>query len=78
MKDVALPPLAEGVNTATVSYIYVKKGDVVKEGDNLLELVTDKATFNLPSPCPGAIADMLCNEGDQVNVGQVLMHIEGQ
>jgi len=76
MIKVALPPLAEGVTKATISYSYVKKGDVVKEGDNLLELVTDKATFNLPAPQSGTVADVFFNEGDQVEVGQTLVHLE--
>jgi pyruvate/2-oxoglutarate dehydrogenase complex dihydrolipoamide acyltransferase (E2) component len=76
MREVLLPPLAEGVTKATVSYVYVKKGDKVREGDNLLELVTDKATFNLPAPQAGTVTSIVCQEGDQAEVGKVLLHLE--
>ena len=76
MTKVELPPLAEGVTKATVTYIYVAKGDAVNEGDKLVELVTDKATFNLPSPRPGKVADIALKEGDEVSVGQTILSLE--
>lgn len=76
MTKVLLPTLAEGVTKAAVSYCYVKKGDRVKEGQDLIELVTDKATFNMPSPQSGVVTEVLCNEGDEVSVGQALFSIE--
>lgn len=76
MIDVKLPPLAEGVETATVTYCHKGAGDSVKEGDDLIELVTDKATFNMPSPVSGVLKEVLVSEGDQVKVGQVVARIE--
>ncbi len=76
MTKVVLPPLAEGLAKAAISYIYVKKGDRVKEGDNLIEFVTDKATFNMPSPGSGVISEIFVKEGDEANVGDVLLHLE--
>ena len=76
MKDVSLPPLAEGVDKANVTYWHHKTGDKVKEGDNLVELVTDKASFNLPAPVSGILKEILVTEGNEVKVGQVLARIE--
>ena len=56
MAKVVLPPLGEGIEKATVSYWFFKPGDKVKEKDDLVELATDKATFNLPSPVSGALS----------------------
>lgn len=72
MTKVALPELGEGIDKATVSYWYFKEGDKVNEKDDLVELTTDKATFNLPSPCSGILSEILSHEGDTVNVGEVL------
>ena len=55
MKQVILPELGEGIEGATVTFWYFKEGDAVKEKDDLVELATDKATFNLPSPCAGTL-----------------------
>lgn len=76
MTKVVLPELGEGIEKATVSYWYYKEGEKVNEKDDLVELTTDKATFNLPSPCTGTVSQILFHEGDTVNVGEVLAVIE--
>ncbi len=76
MTKVVLPELGEGIQKATISYWYFKQGDKVNEKDDLVELTTDKATFNLPSPCSGTLLEVIFNEGDTVNVGEVLAIIE--
>jgi pyruvate/2-oxoglutarate dehydrogenase complex dihydrolipoamide acyltransferase (E2) component len=75
MTDVKLPSLAEGVAKANVSYWHKKKGDAIKEGEDLVELVTDKATFNLSSPASGVLAEVLVDEGNEAKVGQVIARI---
>lgn len=75
MTEVKLPPLAEGVDKANVSYWLKSVGDGVKEGEDLVELVTDKAAFNMPSPVSGVLKELLASEGDQVSVGQVIARI---
>ena len=76
MIDVKLPPLAEGVDRASISYWFKQPGDTVREGEDLVELVTDKATFNMPSPAAGKIKELLAGEGDSVKVGQSIAIIE--
>jgi 2-oxoglutarate dehydrogenase E2 component (dihydrolipoamide succinyltransferase) len=76
MVKVALPELGEGIEKATVSYWYFKEGEKVNEKDDLVELTTDKATFNLPSPCSGTLSEIFFREGESVNVGEVLGAIE--
>jgi len=72
MTKLVLPELGEGITKATVSFWFVKDGDRIKEKDDLVELTTDKATFNLPSPCSGIISEIIYHEGDSVEVGQTL------
>ena len=76
MTKVILPELGEGIEKATVSYWYSQEGETVKEKDDLVELTTDKATFNLPCPCSGTLAQILMHEGDAVNIGEVLAIIQ--
>ena len=75
MTDVKIPFLAEGVDKATVTYCHKSAGDSVKEGEDLIELVTDKATFNMPSSVTGVLKEVLVTEGDEVKVGQVVARI---
>ena len=72
MTEVHLPELGEGITKATVSYWFFKDGEMVNQDDDLVELTTDKTTFNLPSPCKGVISEIMYSEGDTVNVGQIL------
>lgn len=76
MTKVELPKLGENVEKATVSFWYFKAGDKVKEKDDLVELTTDKATFNLPCPCSGVLSNIIFKEGDTVKTGEVLALIE--
>jgi pyruvate dehydrogenase E2 component (dihydrolipoamide acetyltransferase) len=48
----------------------------VNEKDDLVEITTDKATFNLPSPCSGMLSEIFFREGDSVNIGEMLAIIE--
>lgn len=76
MIEVTLPELAEGVNEATISYWHFEEGDEVEEGEDLVELTTDKATFNIPAPTSGILSEVFFEEGDTVEVGEVLAIIE--
>lgn len=76
MVKVLLPQLGEGIEKAAISYWYFKEGDKVNEKDDLVELTTDKSTFNLPSPCSGRVLEVVRHEGDTVNIGEILAVIE--
>ena len=76
MAKVTLPELGEDVKSAVVSYWHYDIGDKIKKDDDLVEMATDKATFNVPAPLSGALKEILTKEGDTVNVGDVLAVIE--
>ncbi len=71
--DVVLPDLGdESTEAVTISDWLSRVGDSVKEGDDLVELTTDKAAFSLPAPRAGVVAELKVQPGDTVNVGAVL------
>ncbi len=75
--EITLPDLGEdGVQAVTVSGWLAQLGQSLGEGDDLLELTTDKAAFTLPCPRPGTLSRTLVNEGDQIRVGDSLCVIE--
>lgn len=76
MVKVILPDLGENISKATISYWHVQEGATVKEGEDLVELATDKATFNVPAPCSGTLIKVLAGEGESVPVGEVLAMIQ--
>ena len=76
MADVILPELANGVEKAKVSFWHFDLGEEVSEGDDLVEVLTDKATFNVPAPASGKLKNILAKEGQEVKVGDVIATIE--
>jgi len=77
VNDVKLPGLGEDAgDEAVVSFWYVEIGEKVEEGDDLVQMLTDKATFDVPSPAGGKIVERLVEEDDKVKVGQVICRIE--
>ena len=72
-----LPPLGtDAGEEATVSFWYYEVGEQVSEGDDVVEMVTDKATFNVPCPASGTLAEVRTEDGDAVKVGDVMAIIE--
>lgn len=75
--EVKLPDLGEdAAEEATVSYWLVEEADAVNEGDDLVEMTTDKAAFSVPSPNTGILREKLVEEGDDVTVGDVICVLE--
>lgn len=77
--EVTLPSLGDEDDTVTVakaSQWLAQKGDALKAGDDLLEIVTDKAAFVVPAPKEGTLIDFCLAEGDAVSVGDILCVLE--
>jgi pyruvate dehydrogenase E2 component (dihydrolipoamide acetyltransferase) len=68
-----LPDLGEGVHEGEVLAVHVSVGQEVKEGDIILEVETDKAAVEIPSPFSGMLSQILVKPGDTVKVGDVMM-----
>ncbi len=74
--EVKLPEMGEGIEEAGISFWYKKVGETAKEGEDLVELTTEKTSFNLPSPVSGTVKQISVAEGEKVKVGQTLAIIE--
>ena len=76
MNKVIFPELGEGIEKATVACWHTAVGGQVKKDDDLVELVTDKATFNVPADVSGVVKEIHIGEGQEVKLGEVLAVIE--
>ncbi len=74
--ELKLPALGENIASGTVTKIMVKLGELVKKDQMILELETDKAVLEVPSPLNGVVTEILAKPGQAVKVGQVVMKIE--
>ena len=71
-----MPDIGEGVVEGEIVSWKVKEGDIVKLDQALVEVMTDKATVELPSPRAGKVVKINFKEGDICPVGKVLIVIE--
>ena len=73
-----MPDLGEGVAEGEIVRWLVSPGQEVAEDDLLVEIQTDKATVEVPSPAAGIVSRILAEEGDVVRVGELLVVIGGE
>lgn len=71
--DFRVPELGEGIEVATVVRVLVAPGAAVREGQDIVELETEKATMPMPAPGSGTIESIAVKPGDKVKPGAVLM-----
>jgi pyruvate dehydrogenase E2 component (dihydrolipoamide acetyltransferase) len=73
-----LPDLGEGLSEGEIARWLVAEGDEVAEDQPLVEITTDKATVEIPSPAGGKVSQILVGEGEVVPVGTLLVVIGGE
>lgn len=71
-----LPELGEGIESGQVIEIFVSPGEKVSAEQPLLEVETDKAAVELPSPVAGTVSEVCVSGGETVGIGQVLVRID--
>ena len=72
-RQFTLPDLGEGLTEAEIIAVLVREGDVIKEDVPLLEVETDKAQVEIPSPIGGRVEKVHVQPGQTVKVGAVLV-----
>ncbi len=72
-----LPPLGEGIDSATVVGVLVKAGDAVKPGQNVLAVETDKAAVEVPVEAAGVVGQVHVKIGDKLPVGGLVLTLSG-
>nr|WP_277956508.1 dihydrolipoamide acetyltransferase family protein [Listeria monocytogenes] len=71
-----MPKLGESVTEGTISSWLVKPGDTVEKYDAIAEVLTDKVTAEIPSSFSGTIKEILAEEDETLEVGEVICTIE--
>ena len=71
-----LPDIGEGIAEGEIVKWLVSAGDTVEEHQAVVEVMTDKATVEVPSPAPGVVSDLKAAEGEVVPVGSVIFVLQ--
>ena len=75
-KNIQLPELGEGVTEGELVKWLVKPGDKIEADQAVAEMMTDKATVEVPSPSAGVVKELKAKEGEVVEVGNVMLIID--
>ena len=75
--EVKVPDIGDFKDVPVIT-VFVKPGDTVAKDDPLVELESDKATMEVPSPAAGKVAAVAVKEGDRVSEGTVILTLEGE
>jgi len=62
--------------TGTVSFVYVDEGTQVAKGEPLIEIVTDKATTDIPTPESGIVRSICVTEDESIKIGDVICQVD--
>lgn len=76
-REFTLPDLGEGISEAQVVRVMVSDGDHISLDQYLMEVETDKAAVEIPSPYAGIAKRIHVKEGQTVNVGDVIVSFDG-
>ena len=74
-RDIRLPDLGEVAEVIVVAWL-CSPGDRVAEGDDLVEVETEKTTFVVPAPASGRLLRVAAGSGDKVSAGGLLGELE--
>jgi pyruvate dehydrogenase E2 component (dihydrolipoamide acetyltransferase) len=77
-QEIKLPSLGKKTKSVEVLAVKVAPGDVVRKGQPLLEIESDKGTQDFPSPVAGKVTEVRVKDSDQIESGQVLFLVEGE
>ncbi|RIW35053.1 2-oxoglutarate dehydrogenase complex dihydrolipoyllysine-residue succinyltransferase [Bacillus salacetis] len=72
MAEIKVPELAESITEGTIAQWLKQPGDYVEKGEYIVELETDKVNVEVISEEAGTIQELKAEEGDTVEVGQVI------
>ena len=76
MKEVFLAALGGNAEEATVQRWFFEEGDTVSEGEDLVELTSENGTFCVQATAAGTLAEVYFDEGEAVQMGEVLCVID--
>jgi 2-oxoglutarate dehydrogenase E2 component (dihydrolipoamide succinyltransferase) len=76
MTDVPIPQIGESITSVFIAKWLKEAGQTVTAGEPILEIDSDKASMELPSPVSGRLTETLGEEGDEILIGAIVARIE--
>ncbi len=74
--EVKLPELGENIESADILAVLIEPGSTIEKDQSIIEIETDKATIEVPTPISGKVTEVLVKAGDKAKVHQVIIKVE--
>ena len=75
-ETIKVPEIGENVESGVVVAVHIKAGQTIAVDDTVIEMETDKALVEIPSPVAGRVVEVLAEAGAQMNVGDVIARVD--
>lgn len=72
---IRLAEIIQDTEKAVITLWHVSENDRVTSGQDLLEIATDKATFDIAAPCDGVLASIMKKEGEEITADEVIAEL---
>ena len=76
IKEIRLPEISENVDSGDIIDVLVAVGDIIEEQQSIIEIETEKATFDMPSPIAGKVTEIDVAPGENIKVGQSILKVD--
>lgn len=76
VKEIKLPEISENVESGDIINVLVSEGDFIEKDQSILEMETEKAVFEIPSPVKGKVIEISVKTGETIKVGQVILKVD--
>jgi pyruvate dehydrogenase E2 component (dihydrolipoamide acetyltransferase) len=74
--EIKLPDISGKTDEAVITVWHIAENDAVEKDQDIVEVVTDKATFDVSAPCSGTVTGILKLKGERVKADEVIAIIE--
>ncbi len=77
-KEIKMPQISEDADSGTIVEILVSEGDTIEEEQSIIAVESDKASVEVPAEAGGKVKKIKVSEGDEINVGDVILILESE
>ncbi len=76
IREIKIPEIGENVKSGVVVAVHIRVDDTIDVDDTIIELETDKALVEIPSPFAGKVTQILAEAGSEMKVGEVIARVD--
>jgi 2-oxoglutarate dehydrogenase E2 component (dihydrolipoamide succinyltransferase) len=74
--ELKVPSMGESITEVTIGAWHKQEGEAVEKDENLLDIESEKATFEVPAPVAGVVTKILKKQGDKATVGETVAVVD--